>query len=194
MEHENDYNPNEKRSQVDKEESPSRTETTAATKAGDADIYKDLHEQSQSGLNAIFENPLANIPREKLLEDVENFCRLYGLETHLDTFMKGALVAQNPLAAQDLNDLTEEEKAVLTAENTHKWSQPWQLYWLVGEWVFFFFFSVAETNFLYYILFFIFYFYNPNSMCLLFYKSCAQWLLPSRAWMRRSTTGHKQST
>jgi hypothetical protein len=177
MEHENDYNSNEKRSQVDNEESPSQTETAATTKASNADIYKDLHRQSRSGLNAIFENPLANVPREKLLEDVETFCRLYGLETHLDAFTKGALVAQNPSAAQGLNELTDEEKAVLMAENTHKWSQPWKLYWLVGERVFF----VAETHF-------------SNSMCLLLYQSCAQWLLPSRAWMRRSTTGHKQST
>ncbi|OJJ51343.1 hypothetical protein ASPZODRAFT_364370 [Penicilliopsis zonata CBS 506.65] len=90
----------------------------------------DVEGVSMNRTNAIFENPLAGVPKEKLLEDVEKFCRQYGLEDHLDVFRKGALISQNPAQAQYLTELTEDEKAVLRREHTHKWSQPWQLYFL----------------------------------------------------------------
>jgi hypothetical protein len=133
MEHADKSGPSEKRPHGDQEHSPSRTEMTENTRVEDADFYKEINERPMSKMNAIFENPLANVSREKLMEDVENFCRLYGLEDHLEAFKKGALVSQNPAAAQNLNELSDEDKAVLMREHTHKWSQPWQLYWLVSE-------------------------------------------------------------
>jgi hypothetical protein len=93
----------------------------------------DTENLSPGNLNVVFENPLANIPREQLLQDVEDFCQKYNLMDHIDVFRKGALVSQNPSAAMDLNDLTDEEKNFLLREHTHKWHQPWQLYWLVGK-------------------------------------------------------------
>jgi hypothetical protein len=133
MEPDTQLTPNEKRARPDQDQSPSRTEMTENTRVGDGDFYKTLAEAPNSRLNALFENPLSNLPRERLLEDVDNFCKQYGLEDHLEDFRKGALAAQNPSAVQDLNELTEEDKAALMLEHTHKWSQPWQLYWLVSE-------------------------------------------------------------
>ncbi|OKL60740.1 hypothetical protein UA08_04244 [Talaromyces atroroseus] len=91
----------------------------------------DAEPLSPENLNVMFENPLANIPREQLLQDVEDFCQKYNLMDHIEDFRKGALVSQNPAAAMDLTELTDEEKNVLLREHTHKWHQPWELYWLV---------------------------------------------------------------
>ncbi|KAL8741980.1 MAG: hypothetical protein Q9190_005473 [Brigantiaea leucoxantha] len=91
----------------------------------------DPEKVDSSNLNAMFDNPLAGIPRDQLFEDVNQFCQKHGLTEHYDTFCKGALVAQNPNAAQQLDILTDEEKRHLAREKTHKWSQTWDLYWLV---------------------------------------------------------------
>ncbi|GIK07208.1 hypothetical protein Aspvir_002864 [Aspergillus viridinutans] len=95
------------------------------------DIF-DLEGRSPNRLNAVFANPLANVPRDKLLQNVEDFCQKYGLMDHIDVFRKGALISQNPAGALDLPELHEDEKAVLRRENTHKWSQPWRLYFLAA--------------------------------------------------------------
>ncbi|OQE30379.1 hypothetical protein PENFLA_c003G09197 [Penicillium flavigenum] len=50
----------------------------------------------------------------------------------VETFKKGALISQNPASAASLFDLSEEEKEALECEYTHKWSQPWQLYFLAS--------------------------------------------------------------
>ncbi|KAF3393476.1 Polyol transporter 5 [Talaromyces pinophilus] len=92
---------------------------------------ENIHNRPADNLNVVFENPLANVPRDQLLKDVEEFCRKFNLMEHVDDFRKGALVSQNPAAAMDLTELTDEEKNILLREHTHKWHQPWQLYWLV---------------------------------------------------------------
>ena len=51
--------------------------------------------------------------------------------SHYDNFCKGALVAQNPRGALELDVLSEEDKYYLEREHTHKWSQPKTLYYLV---------------------------------------------------------------
>lgn len=93
----------------------------------------DLEGRSPNNLSAVFENPLAGIPRERLLAEVEKFCKEYDLEDHLDAFRKGALISQNPSAALDLLELNEDERSIIRRETTHKWSQPWQLYWLTSR-------------------------------------------------------------
>ncbi|KAE8549628.1 hypothetical protein EYB25_008150 [Talaromyces marneffei] len=92
---------------------------------------ENIHNARADNLNVMFENPLANVPRDQLLKEVEDFCQKYNLMDHIDDFRKGALVSQNPAAAMDLTELTDEEKNILLREHTHKWHQPWQLYWLV---------------------------------------------------------------
>jgi hypothetical protein len=75
---------------------------------------------NMENLSATFENPLANIAKEQLLSD-------------MDEFKKGALVAQSPTEAQTFEELSREDKLTLEREHTHRWSQPWQLYWLASE-------------------------------------------------------------
>ncbi|KIX06369.1 uncharacterized protein Z518_04345 [Rhinocladiella mackenziei CBS 650.93] len=85
----------------------------------------------EAHLSAVFENPLADIPKEQLLEEVETFCRDNNLMEYVDAFRKGAMVAQRPREIGDIAELTPEDREVLTREHTHRWSQPWTLYWLV---------------------------------------------------------------
>ena len=93
----------------------------------------DIENRGPSNLNAVFENPLAGIPREQLFKDVQEFCHKFDLMADLETFQKGALISQNPESASTLPELSEVEKEALIREHTHKWSQPWQLYFLASE-------------------------------------------------------------
>ncbi|CAI7584556.1 unnamed protein product [Penicillium pancosmium] len=90
----------------------------------------DLEDRGRGHLNAVFENPLAGIPREQLFKQVEEFCQQWGLMSDLETFKKGALVSQAPESATTLSELNDSEREALEREHTHKWSQPWQLYFL----------------------------------------------------------------
>lgn len=100
-------------------ESPQRRES----------IY-DVEGRSANRLNAVFENPLAGIPRDTLFKDVDVFCNKHNLTEYRDLFRKGALVSQNPQSATSLPELDPAEKEALEREVTHKWSQPWSLYFL----------------------------------------------------------------
>ncbi|KAF9694492.1 hypothetical protein EKO04_007324 [Ascochyta lentis] len=77
-----------------------------------------------------FENPLAGIPKHKLFEDVEDFCKKYDMMDKLETMKKGALVSQAPHHVHSISELNQEDHAVLEYEAKHKWSQPWTLYFL----------------------------------------------------------------
>ncbi|EJD03083.1 proton myo-inositol cotransporter [Fomitiporia mediterranea MF3/22] len=82
-------------------------------------------------INAKLANPLAGIPQDQLMRDGALFARQHGL-TDLETeFAKGALIAQDPLAFETLDVLTEDDKAVLRNEQHSRWDQPLTLYWLV---------------------------------------------------------------
>ncbi|KAJ5574226.1 uncharacterized protein N7459_008653 [Penicillium hispanicum] len=87
-------------------------------------------EGTRSHLNAVFENPLAGISRQQLFKDVGEFCRKFDLMDDVETFKKGALISQNPESATMLPELSEVERESLVREHTHKWHQPWQLYFL----------------------------------------------------------------
>ncbi|KAK4942861.1 hypothetical protein LTR10_017437 [Elasticomyces elasticus] len=84
-----------------------------------------------SNLSAAFENPLSDIPKEQLLQDVETFCSKHNLMDYLDAFKKGALIAQRPYETDKISELTQEDRDILTREHTHRWHQPWMLYFLV---------------------------------------------------------------
>jgi hypothetical protein len=90
----------------------------------------DVENRAQGNLNAVFENPLAGIPREQLFKNVVEFCQEYDLMDHVETFKKGALISQDPASATSLPGLLDFEREALEREYTHKWSQPWQLYFL----------------------------------------------------------------
>jgi len=70
---------------------------------------------------------------EDCLRDVDSWVEQRGLQHERETFRKGALLARviNTEGAFESMDLTQEEKEVLRRESTHRWSQPFMLYFLV---------------------------------------------------------------
>lgn len=88
-------------------------------------------EHSNSNINVKLANPLAGIPQEQLMVDAATFASEYGLGHLEKEFQKGALVAQDPIAFEGLSILSDDDKAILRRELTHRWSQPWELYYLV---------------------------------------------------------------
>jgi sugar porter (SP) family MFS transporter len=81
----------------------------------------------------LLRNPLAGMTRAELLADVDAFVDQRGLQEHREDFRKGALVAQvnnTPGAYERIDILTEDEKAILRKEETHRWHQPFALYFL----------------------------------------------------------------
>jgi hypothetical protein len=79
-------------------------------------------------------NPLAGFSEEQVLADVETWCTEKGLVQDLDSFRKGALIArmgQRDDGYEYVNILSEEEKNWLRHETSHRWSQPFMLYFLV---------------------------------------------------------------
>ncbi|KAI4179825.1 MAG: hypothetical protein L6R41_007620 [Letrouitia leprolyta] len=77
------------------------------------------------------QNPLAGIPRATLLKNVEDFANEVGMADHIPLIQRGALVAQNPPAFEQLEELDDLEKDALRNEVLHKWRQPWPLYFTV---------------------------------------------------------------
>ncbi|OJJ06615.1 hypothetical protein ASPVEDRAFT_140116 [Aspergillus versicolor CBS 583.65] len=75
-------------------------------------------------------NPLAGLTREQLLDDVERFAASKQLEHILPDLRKGALIAQDPKLFETLDDLSEEEKELIRREKTHRWSQPFMMYFM----------------------------------------------------------------
>ena len=73
-------------------------------------------------------NPLADVPRDLLMKDVEDFATEHSLQDIIPDLQKGALVAQNPAGFEELEELSADEKDALRNEVLHKWSHPWQLY------------------------------------------------------------------
>lgn len=81
--------------------------------------------------NAVLANPLEGIPQEKLMANAARFARKHDMEYLIEDFQKGALVAQDPPAFESLSQLNEDDKILLRREITHRWDQPWELYYLV---------------------------------------------------------------
>lgn len=83
-------------------------------------------------MNNRIKNPLAGIPKEELLHDVEVYAQEHQLTEHVALLKKGALVAQNPSHFEDIEELNEEDIQVLRAENTHRWRHPKTLYFTIA--------------------------------------------------------------
>lgn len=81
--------------------------------------------------NAVLANPLEGIPQEKLMANAARFARKHDMEYLVEDFQKGALVAQDPPSFESLSQLNEDDKILLRREITHRWDQPWELYYLV---------------------------------------------------------------
>lgn len=78
----------------------------------------------------VHENPLASKSAAQILSDVDRFCEDYGLTEKLDLFKRAALLAADPTAFEERNDISEDEKMILREETTHKWRQPWSMFYI----------------------------------------------------------------
>ncbi|KAL8638886.1 MAG: hypothetical protein Q9228_004005 [Teloschistes exilis] len=81
-------------------------------------------------LNAVFENPLAGVPDEQLMQDVEKFCNDNDMTAEIDDMKKGALLSKYPHDVNTADYLSEAEREAVIREKTHKWDHPFMLYWL----------------------------------------------------------------
>lgn len=73
-------------------------------------------------------NPLADIPYDTLMKDVEEFAQEKGIEDLTENLKKGALVAQNPNRWNEIEGISSEEEHFLQQEHDHKWKHPLSLY------------------------------------------------------------------
>jgi len=92
----------------------------------------------QNGLvavNAKLKNPLAGFSKAELMQDVEEFAREKDLEDILPLLKKGALVAQDPKKFEEIEELDETERNFLQMERTHRWHQPWMMYFMTSKYV-----------------------------------------------------------
>jgi sugar porter (SP) family MFS transporter len=93
--------------------------------------YQAEHVNLNSNASARIRNPLAGIPHNILLRNVEEFAVEKGLTEHTHILQQGALVAQDPANYEDITGeyaLSTEEVDVLRDEVLHKWRHPWALY------------------------------------------------------------------
>lgn len=81
--------------------------------------------------DARIQNPLAGIPKDVLLAQVEDFAQEKGLTEILPLLEKGALVSQDPLNFEEVEGLDHSELEALRNETAHKWRQPRALYFTV---------------------------------------------------------------
>ena len=78
--------------------------------------------------NTRIRNPLAGIPKDQLLADVERFAHKNNLTEIKPLLLKGALVAQNPRGFEEIEELDDAERETLRREVTNRWSHPMTLY------------------------------------------------------------------
>lgn len=94
------------------------------------------NKSAQNTTAAKLRNPLAGFTNDELIADADSFTEKYGLTEHREDFRKGALLAQainRPDGFETIPGLSDDEKAVLRKEVTHRWAQPFQLYFLCGK-------------------------------------------------------------
>lgn len=107
----------------------------AATSTDTAHDDPEKQGQPKAVVNADLEkrlaNPLKLLSREELFERSEKFAHLVGEAENVDLFHKAALLARDPLLYETLPLLTEEDRADILREETHRWDHPKQLYILV---------------------------------------------------------------
>ncbi|KAF3940434.1 hypothetical protein ABW19_dt0204555 [Dactylella cylindrospora] len=102
--------------------------STADPVAIDNSDLNDVEKMKQ--VSKRLENPLADIPQPQLISLAEKFVDEYGFQDDRETFVKAALVAQNPKEFHNVPGLTEEERDWIEKETTHKWHHPKELYFL----------------------------------------------------------------
>jgi hypothetical protein len=110
-----------------------RSASKASSSTGDHEHAENAPPRGAS-VAAKLTNPLTGMSEEQILADVDVFVDTHGLSHEKEIFRKGALlsrVAQRENGFETVHQLSEDEKALLRRETTHRWSQPFQLYFLV---------------------------------------------------------------
>ena len=85
-------------------------------------------------VTALLKNPLAGMTQDEVMRDVDAFIAEKGLEEYTDDFRKGAYLArvQNKEDGfEHISQLSEDDRSILRKEVTHRWHQPFTLYFLV---------------------------------------------------------------
>jgi hypothetical protein len=125
-------------SKVDDEAIYEEKRPSPATGNSSNDVVHDEHQTTRrasvSAVAAKLRNPLGGMTDEEVLKDVDAFIEARGLTDKRDAFHKGALMARvqnRPNGYEKIDTLSEEEKGWLRHEDGRRWSQPFQLYFLV---------------------------------------------------------------
>ncbi|KAE8345238.1 hypothetical protein BDV24DRAFT_178706 [Aspergillus arachidicola] len=90
------------------------------------------HINLNKNTSAKIKNPLADLTPAQVLQDVEHFANEHGLRDILDHLKKGALIARDPDNFETVENMTDDDITVIARETTHKWRQPWPLYFTIG--------------------------------------------------------------
>ncbi|KAJ1026925.1 hypothetical protein NDA16_002218 [Ustilago loliicola] len=114
----------EKRSPSDEKVGANRLSTEDASSHDGSIHHVSKIESEESTVN----NPLAGIPKEELLRQVEVFAQEKGITDEIECLKRGALLAQRPAEFQSIEELSEDEKKVVAHEYAHRWSHPFLLY------------------------------------------------------------------
>lgn len=78
-------------------------------------------------------DPLEGMSEDDVLRDVDSFVDEKGLGEYRDEFRRGALLArvfQQPTGFESVKAISEEERDILRMEVSHRWHQPFMLYFL----------------------------------------------------------------
>jgi hypothetical protein len=80
------------------------------------------------------ENPLAGLSAEELSRMGEDYCIQHNItdEEDIRAFRLGAIIAGNQNRFDTVDDLSEEERRILTEEDEHRWRNPKSLYFLIA--------------------------------------------------------------
>ncbi|KAK9370563.1 hypothetical protein V1509DRAFT_616184 [Lipomyces kononenkoae] len=92
---------------------------------------KEARAAFENNVGGEIKNPLAGVPKDQLVSDVESFAEAYGLEDQKSLLIKGALAAQNPSNIYNIPELDENDCRVLAEETTHRWKHPKMVYFTI---------------------------------------------------------------
>ena len=90
-------------------------------------------ESLKNDANVKLRNPLAGLTKAELYRDVERYAQEKDLMDIVEYLKKGALIAQDPKRFERLEELSEEEKETIRHERTHRWDQPFMMYFMTSK-------------------------------------------------------------
>ncbi|WRT63103.1 uncharacterized protein IL334_000006 [Kwoniella shivajii] len=89
------------------------------------------HDAASSAIHVIH-NPLKREPKEKVVQDAQEFAKNHNLGEYADLFGRAALVARDKGNFRSIPELSTEEIAALDYERDHKWHGPKMLWYSIA--------------------------------------------------------------